>query len=105
MAHPRRVDTKRIKALKSLPLLRAASQSGPGYPVGPGGGNHPRRRFHQPVLRPGKDLAVKEGDLVNAGQTIGQVDSIPTEISLPTHIHFELIGSDGNLDPLAIIGR
>lgn len=52
-----------------------------------------------------KDLAVKEGDLVNAGQTIGQVDSIPTEISLPTHIHFELIGSDGNLDPLAIIGR
>ena len=52
-----------------------------------------------------KDLAVKEGDLVNAGQTIGQVDSVPTEVSLPAHLHFEWIGSDGHLDPLAIIGR
>lgn len=46
---PRRVDIKADKGAEVFAAAAGSVTKVPGYPVGPGGGNHPRRRFHQPV--------------------------------------------------------
>lgn len=50
-----------------------------------------------------KQLQVKQGDKVAAGQVLGTVSYIPCESVMPTHLHFEC-RKDGKLtDPLSLM--
>ncbi len=52
-----------------------------------------------------KKVDVKQGDQVQAGQAIGKVGEIPSEIALETHLHFSM-KSDGKwVDPLKAMGK
>ena len=52
----------------------------------------------------GEDLAVKPGDKVTAGQTIGYAgDSAIVESALGTHVHFSVTRYDQSMDPAAFL--
>ena len=51
----------------------------------------------------GKNLSVKEGDSLKAGQVMGVVGVIPAESLMPSHLHFECLKQDGFVDPLSVI--
>ncbi len=51
-----------------------------------------------------KDVAVKVGDTVDLGQTIGRVGLVPAEESIGPHIHFEVIGTTGYKNPVGLVG-
>lgn len=53
----------------------------------------------------GQDIAVKEGDKVKIKQSIGIVDTVPAEISLPTHLHFEMEKNGILVDPLEAMNK
>ena len=50
-----------------------------------------------------KNLSVKEGDTVKAGQVMGIVGAIPAESLMPSHLHFECLKDGSFIDPLSII--
>ena len=45
------------------------------------------------------DFSVKKGDKVNAGDVIGTVGEMPTELDLGYHLHFEYIADGAYKDP------
>lgn len=52
-----------------------------------------------------KDVSVKKGDKIKIKQTIGIVDNVPSEIVLPSHIHFEMEQAGVLVDPLEAMGK
>lgn len=50
-----------------------------------------------------KNITVKEGDKVKAGQMIGVVGYIPAESAMPDHLHLEFLKDDKYIDPLSLI--
>lgn len=50
-----------------------------------------------------KQLQVKEGDKVSAGQVLGSVSYIPCESVMPTHLHFECRKDGKLLDPISLM--
>jgi len=50
-----------------------------------------------------KNLSVKEGDDLKAGQVMGVVAAIPAESLMPSHLHFECLKDDGFIDPLSLM--
>ena len=50
-----------------------------------------------------KELAVKKGDTVKLGQTLGKVSYIPSEGKLPSHLHFEMKKDGKYINPLSMI--
>lgn len=53
----------------------------------------------------GEDMAVKEGDLVSAGQVVAQVDEIPCEAEDEPHLHMEVRVGGNSIDPMTVISN
>lgn len=52
------------------------------------------------------ELAVKAGDTVEIGQTIGSVaEKITAEVALETHLHFAMKKDGGFVDPMTTMGK
>lgn len=52
-----------------------------------------------------ENIAVEEGEAVEAGQVIGQVGEIPCEIEDEPHIHMEVRVSGNSIDPMTVISN
>ena len=51
-----------------------------------------------------KTLTVKEGDIVSAGTVLGAIgDSAVSELSDPSHLHFEITENGKFIDPISLI--
>ncbi len=50
------------------------------------------------------NVSVEKGFVVNQGDTIGEMTTIPTEGNTP-HIHFEALIDGAHEDPLAVMGK
>lgn len=51
-----------------------------------------------------KDVAVKEGDTLALGQTLGRLAGVPAEAADGLHLHFEVLDSGVYKDPLSLVG-
>ena len=51
-----------------------------------------------------KDTAVREGENIAAGATIGTVEDIPCEAADGTHLHIEVMSNNKYLDPAEALG-
>ena len=51
-----------------------------------------------------KDTAVRQGENIAAGATIGTVGEIPCESADGTHLHIEVMKENKYLDPADILG-
>ncbi len=51
------------------------------------------------------DIAVKEGDFVEAGQVIAQVGDIPCEAEDESHLHMEIRVNENLIDPMTVISN
>lgn len=51
-----------------------------------------------------KDVAVKVGDEVSLGQTIGRLGEIPAEAEHGAHLHFEVKDANGYKNPVSLVG-
>jgi murein DD-endopeptidase MepM/ murein hydrolase activator NlpD len=62
-------------------------------------GNRHRFFYVEPV--PATGLHIKKGDLIGIAQNISEKFTHPKRRPMKNHIHYEIIGSDGNLiDPM-----
>ena len=51
-----------------------------------------------------KDLKVKKGDKVAAGDSIGSVTAVPCECADQSHLHFEVCKNEQPASPLSVLG-
>ena len=49
------------------------------------------------------ETALKTGDAVSAGQLLGSVDQIASEISMESHLHFAVTKDGSYIDPLSLL--